>query len=119
MGDAPFRKEVPPDEVDGAYYSDHDLRDMYARENTERRRAGGHTLRRYLTAAQDKKLTAQFVKLREQYDVACNDDVVIVFAQQSLAEGKGEDLEPKLVRIAQSTTIPERTAPVEPQAATA
>ncbi|HUR61151.1 MAG TPA: hypothetical protein VM286_02140 [Candidatus Thermoplasmatota archaeon] len=109
----PFRRvEMTEEQLRAAYHNSHDLREMYTRENTERRRAGAHTLRRYLTAAQDKALTARMVKIREEYQVANNDDVVLVYAQTLLAEGKEPELDPKLVEAARHASVPRRTTPV-------
>jgi hypothetical protein len=108
---APFRKrEMTEEEAQSSYHNTHDLREMYTRENTERRRAGAHTLRRYLTTAQDKALTAKMVKLRDEYAVANNDDVVLVFAQGLIAEDKEAELDPKLAEAAKKATIPKRAA---------
>ena len=110
---APFRKDEPSDaEAAAAYHSKHDLREMYTRENTERRRAGAHTLRRYLTQAQDKALTAHMVKIRDEYQTANNDDVVIVFVQKAIAEGKAAEFDGKLVEVAKKAVVPKRTTPV-------
>ena len=109
-GSAPFAVTRGED-VGDAYYSDHGLREMYARENTERRRAGGHTLRKYLTGAQDRKLTSQFTKIRAEWDVSNNNDVVTVFAQLLIAEGNEAELDPKLVAIAKETAVPRRPTP--------
>ena len=107
---APFRKvELSDEQAERAYHSKHDLREMYTRENTERRRSGAHTLRRYLTTAQDKLFIARGLKIRDEYDVANNDDVTIVLAQQLLAEGKGPELDPKLADLAKRTAIPKRS----------
>lgn len=97
------------DDVAASYHNDHDLREMYTRENTERRRAGAHTLRRYLTTAQDKALTAKMVKIRDEYDVANNDDVVIVYCQDLIAQGKGGDLHPELAKACASWTVARRS----------
>lgn len=112
---APFRKaDLPESELAKAYHNPHDLREMYSRENTERRRFGGHTLRKHLTAAQDKALTAKMVKIREEYEVANNDDVVLVFAQGLLAEGKEMELDPHLAKAAKAATIARRARPFDP-----
>lgn len=110
---APFRKQ-PFTEEDAAklYHNSHDLREMYTRENTERRRAGAHTLRRHLTTAQDKTLTAQMVKIRAEYETANNDDVVVVFVQKAMAEGKAGDFDPKLVEVAKKSVVAKRTTPL-------
>lgn len=94
-----------------AYYSDHDLREMFSRENTSRRRQAGHTLRKYLTDKQDKQILGSFVKIRDEYAVTNNNDVVIVWAQQLLEQGKGDDLDPYLVELAESLEIPKRATP--------
>jgi hypothetical protein len=111
---APFRaKEMGDDEAAKAYHGAHGLREMYTRENTERRRIGGHTLRRYLTAAQDKLLTAQFTKVRAEWAVENNSDATIVFAQRLIAEGKEAELHPELAKIAKATAIPKRARPFD------
>jgi hypothetical protein len=108
-----FRKtEMGEQELQQAYYNPHGLREMYTRENTERRRVGSHTLRRHLTAAQDKALTAKMTKIRDEYQVANNDDVVIAFVQGLIAEGKQAEVDPKLAEIAKNAVVPKRTTPV-------
>jgi len=102
------------EDAERAYHSKHDLREMYTRENTERRRAGAHTLRRYLTAAQDKLFIARGLKIRDEYDVANNDDVTIVLAQQLIAEGKEPELDPKLAALAKKTSIAKRAPGTAP-----
>lgn len=94
-----------------AYYSDHDLREMFSRENTSRRRQNGHTLRKYLTDKQDKKILGDFVQIRNEYAVSNNNDILIVWAQKLLEEGKGDDLHPKLVELAKNVDIPRRDPP--------
>jgi len=109
---APFRKvEMTEEQLAQSYHNSHDLREMYTRENTERRRVGGHTLRRYLTTPQDKALTAKMVKIRDEFVVANNDDVVLAFAQGLIAEGKEAELDPKLAEAAKKAVIPRRAAP--------
>jgi hypothetical protein len=111
---APFRKDEPSDaEAAAAYHSKHDLREMYTRENTERRRAAAHTLRRYLTTAQDKLFIARGTKIRDEYLVANNDDVVLALAQQLIAEGKEPELDPKLTDLAKRTPIAKRGRPFD------
>lgn len=108
---SPFRKaEMSEEQAAAAYHSKHDLREMYTRENVERRRAGAHTLRRYLTVAQDKQFIAKGVKIREEYQVANNDDVVLVLAQLMMAEGKEPELDPKLAELAKKAVVPKRGA---------
>jgi hypothetical protein len=108
---APFRQtELTDEQAAAAYRNAHDLREMYTRENTERRRAGAHTLRRHLTQAQDKALTAKMVKLRDEYVVANNDDVVVAFCQDLLAQGKESELAPALVEAAKKTPLRKRSA---------
>lgn len=97
-----------------AYYSDHDLRQMFSRENAERRRQGSRMLRRLLTQAQDKKIMSQMVKIRDRYDVANSDDVILAWIQEQIAEGKADDYDPRLVELAQKVEIPERDGPFEP-----
>ena len=109
---SPFRKkELTEEEADRSYHSKHDLREMYTRENVERRRAGAHTLRRMLTTAQDKLFIARGVKIRDEYATANNDDVVLVLAQQLIADGKEAELDPKLADLAKKAVVPRRTAP--------
>jgi hypothetical protein len=98
------------DDAQRAYHSKHDLREMYTRENTEKRRAGAHTLRRHLTTAQDKLFIARGVKIRDEWLTANNDDVVLVLAQQLIAEGKEAELDPRLVELAKKATVPKRGA---------
>ncbi len=105
-------------DLDACYYAGHDLRPTFTRDEVSRRRASGATLRRYLDDKQDKQCLNRMTKIRDSHAVTCNDDVVIVFAQQLIAEGKADDLDPKLIEIAESTHIPEREAPEE-EAATA
>lgn len=106
---SPFRKaELTDDEAAAAYSSKHDLREMYTRDNVERRRAGSHTLRRHLTVAQDKQFIAKGVKIRAEYEVANNDDVVLVLVQQWIAEGKAGEVDAKLVEAAKKAVIPKR-----------
>lgn len=108
---APFRKEeLSEEQAAAAYHSKHDLREMYSRENVERRRAGAHTLRRYLTTAQDKLFIARGVKIRDEYQVANNDDVVLVLAQQLIAEGKEPEVDPRLAELAKKAHVPKRGA---------
>ncbi len=108
---APFRKsELSDEQADAAYHSKHDLREMYTRDNVERRRAGSHTWRRYLTVAQDKQYIAKALKIRDEYEVANNDDVVLVLVQQWVADGKAAEVDPKLVEAAARATIRKRGA---------
>ncbi len=109
----PFRKQ-PFTEEDAAklFHNSHDLREMYTRENTERRRAGAHTLRKYLTTAQDKLLTAQMTKIRDEYETANNDDVVVVFVQKAIEAGKVAEFAPQLIEFAKKAVVPKRTTPV-------
>lgn len=108
---APFRKsELTDEEAAAAYHSKHDLREMYTRDNVERRRAGSHTLRRYLTVAQDKLFIAKALKIRDEYVVANNDDVLLALVQQWMAEGKTAEIDPKLVEAAKQAVIPKRQA---------
>lgn len=107
----PFRKtEFTDEQAAAAYRNHHDLREMYTRENTERRRAGAHTLRKHLTQAQDKALTAKMVKIRAEWDVANNDDVVIAYCQELIAGGKEAELAPALVEAAKKATLRRRAA---------
>jgi hypothetical protein len=112
---APFRKEeMAEEDAERAYHSKHDLREMYTRENTERRRAGAHTLRRYLTTAQDKLFIARGVKIRDEFLVSNNDDVVLVLAQQLLADGKEAELDPRLADLARKAVVPKRSPQAPP-----
>jgi len=111
---APFRKaELSDEEAAAAYHGKHNLREMYTRENTERRRAAAHTLRRYLSTAQDKLFIARGVKIRDEYAVANNDDVVLVLAQQIIADGKESELDPKLADLAKKAAVPKRGRPFD------
>ena len=111
-GSEPFvAKELSEAELAKAHYGKHDLRETYTREQTERRRMTGHTLRRLLTAAQDKALTARFVKLREEYAVESNSDAVLAYAQELIAQGKEAELNPELAKLAKATAIPKRGRP--------
>lgn len=111
----PFRKDAPSDEVfDNAFHNEHDLREMYTRENTERRRMGGHTLRRAFTTAQDKLFIAQALKIRDAYETYNNDDVALVFVQQQIAAGKEAEFDAKLAELAKKTVIPKRTGAAPP-----
>ena len=107
----PFRKEeMTEEQMAQSYQNTHDLREMYTRENTERRRIGSHTLRRLLTTAQDKTLTAQMVKVRDEYEVANNDDVVLAWVQAQVAAGKAAEFDPRLVEAAGKASIPKRVS---------
>lgn len=106
-------RELTDQAAAASYFNKHDLKEMYTRENTERRRAGGHTLRRFLTTAQDKLFIAKAVNIRRDYQVASNSDAVLVLAQMLLAEGKEAELNPELVKLAKATTIPKRPAPFD------
>lgn len=106
---APFRKvELTDDEAAASFHGKHDLREMYTRDNVERRRVGSHTLRRYLSVAQDKQFIAKGLKIRDEYDVANNDDVVLALVQQWVAEGKQAEVDPKLLQAAAQAVIPKR-----------
>lgn len=108
---SPFRtSELSDDQAAAAYHSKHDLREMYTRDNVERRRAGSHTLRRMLTAAQDKMYIAKALKVRDEYAVANNDDVVLVLVQQWITDGKAAEVDPRLVEAAKKAVIPKRGA---------
>ncbi len=102
-------------EIKSAYYAEHDLREVYSRENTERRRTSGHTLRKHLTAAQERKMTQAFVGIRDEYDIRNNSDAVIVWVQQQIEAGKGDDFAKKLVELAESIEIPKREVPWDDQ----
>lgn len=109
----PFRKvEMTEEQVAQSFENKHDLRETYTRDNTERRRVGSHTLRKMLTTLQDKQLTAQMVKIREAYQTANNDDVVLAYVQQQLAAGKEAEFDAKLVELAKKAVVPKRTTPV-------
>ncbi len=107
----PFRKvELTDEQATSAYHSKHDLREMYTRDNVERRRVGSHTLRKYLTVVQDKQFIAKGTKIRDEYQVANNDDVVLVLVQMLIADGKGAEVDAKLAELAKKVTIPKRGA---------
>ena len=116
MGDrSPFRKaEMTEAELAASYHNKHDLREMYTRENTERRRVGGKNLRRHLSAAQDRLFISKGTKIRDEYQVACNDDVVLVLAQTLIADGKEAELDAHLVAAARKAVIPKRAKPQPP-----
>jgi len=108
--------EAPEGEIPASvYYSSHDLREMFSRDNAERRRQSAKTLRKYLTAAQDKKVMNKMVRIRDEYEVANNDDVIVAWVQQELAEGGGDDIHPKLIEVAAHATIPKRDGPAYPE----
>ncbi len=114
------RQQGEPDDFGGeiaasVYYSNHDLREMFSRENAERRRHGGKMLRKLLTAQQDKKCMSQMVKIRDRFEVANNDDVILAWVKIQIEEGKGDDLHPDIVSAANRVTIPERTVPWDDQ----
>lgn len=113
MPDPPFAqgRELSDAEAESAFHGKHDLREMYTRENTERRRVSGHTLRRLLTTAQDKLFIAKALKIRDEYQVASNSDAVLVLAQQLIAEGKEAELNPELVQLAKTTVVARRARP--------
>lgn len=98
-------------EIASAYIAGHDLREVFSRENTERRRQSGATLRKHLTAAQERKMTQAFVDIRDRYEIRNNSDAVIVWVQEQIAAGKGDDFDPELVEIAKQVTVPERKEP--------
>jgi hypothetical protein len=90
------------------YYSNHNLREMFSRENAERRRGGGKMLRKLLTSAQDKKCMSQMVKIRAQYDVSNNDDVILAWIKMQVEAGKQEGIHADLLDVAAKVAIPER-----------
>ena len=105
-----------PEHMDGEvqaslHYSNHDLREMFSRDNAERRRTGGKMLRARLTAAQDKKCMAQMVKIRDAFEVSNNDDIVLKWIQLQMEAGKADEIDAELLEIAQKVTIPERDEP--------
>lgn len=103
-------------EIKSAYYAEHDLREVFSRENTERRRTGGHTLRKHLSAAQERKMTQAFVPIRTEYEIRNNSDAVIVWAQQQIEAGKGDELPERLVELAGTVVVPKRETPWDDQA---
>lgn len=108
-------RRIEGGEIANAYFSSHDLREVFTRENTERRRQNGATLRRFLTTKQDKKVLQNFIKIREEYAVTNNNDVVIVWAKQMIDDGKEEDLHPELVQVAKNAEVPKRDGPFVPE----
>jgi hypothetical protein len=84
------------------------LREMFSRENAERRRGGGKMLRKLLTSAQDKKCMSQMVKIRAQYDVSNNDDVILAWIKMQVEAGKQEGIHADLLDVAAKVAIPER-----------
>lgn len=95
-------------EIKAAYYAEHDLREVFSRENTERRRTSGHTLRKHLSAAQERKMTQAFVPIRAEYDIRNNSDAVIVWAQKEIEAGREADLPARLAELAKSVAVPKR-----------
>lgn len=108
-------REIEGGEIANAYFSSHDLREVFTRQNTERRRQNGATLRRFLTEKQDKKVLQQFIKIREQWQVTNNNDVVIVWAKLMMEEGKEDELHSELVTVAKNAQIKKRDGPFEPE----
>ncbi len=96
-----------------AYYSNHDLREMFSRENAERRRTGGKMLRKHLSAKQDKQVLNKMVRIREEYDVSNNDDIIIAWAHIMNEDGKGDEVPEAIQEVAARTTIPKRTVPFD------
>ncbi len=103
-------------EIKAAYYAEHDLREVFSRENTERRRTSGHTLRKHLTTAQERKMTQAFVPIRTEYDIRNNSDAVLVWVQQLIADGKADDIHPRLLELAEQVHIPKRETPWDDEA---
>ena len=71
----------------------------------------GSTLRKHLTAKQERSMTQDFVKIREEYDVRNNSDAVVVWAQQQIAAGKEAELVDELVTAAKTVSVPKRSVP--------
>lgn len=109
------RGEKGDTEIKAAYYAHHDLREIFSRDNANRRREGGHTLRRLLTDKQDRQMLNVFVKIRDEYAITNNSDAVIVWAQQQIAAGKEEGIDPELVEVAKRVTIPRREGAPPPK----
>ncbi len=110
------RQGAAPEHLGGeiaasVYYSNHDLREMFSRDNAERRRQGGKMLRKLLTAQQDKKCMSQMVKVRDRFVVANNDDIILAWVKMQIEDGKAEGLHEDLLSAAQRVDIPERTEP--------
>jgi hypothetical protein len=95
------------------YYSDHNLREMFTRENTERRRQGGATLRKHLTEKQDRQCLAKFVPIRRDYEVSNNNDAVIVWVQMQIELGKAAEISAELIEVAGKVIVPKRAVPFE------
>ena len=95
------------------YYSSHDLREMFSRENAERRRQGAKTLRKLLTAKQDKQVLNKMVRIRDEFEVANNDDIILIWVRQQVEAGDTEDIDPRLIEAAHNVRIPKRTTPVD------
>lgn len=93
------------------HYADHDLREMFSRDNAERRRTGGKMLRAKLTAKQDKMCMAKMVKIREAFEVANSDDIVLRWVQMQVEEGKAEDIDDELIGMAKQVTFAPRATP--------
>ncbi len=114
------RQGASPEHLGGeiaasVYYSNHDLREMFSRDNAERRRQGGKMLRKLLTAAQDKKCMAQMVKVRERFEVSNNDDVILAWVKLQIEEGKAGELHEDLLSAAERVKISERKVPWDDQ----
>ncbi len=104
---------TPDEEITASvYYSNHNLREMFSRENAERRRQGAKTLRKLLTAKQDKQVMNKMVRIRDEYEVANNDDIILAWVKELLAAGTTEGIDQKLIDAAEAATIPPRKTPV-------
>ena len=118
MTDASTRSQPPdegeePDHMRGEVqasvrYSNHDLREMFSRDNAERRRSAGKMLRAKLTPGQDKQVMNKMVKIREAYTVTNSDEVVLKWVQLQVAEGQAEGIDKDLLALAKKAVIPER-----------
>lgn len=110
-GKAVSKSERDGSEIASAYVAGHDLREVFSRENTERRRTSGSTLRKHLTTAQERKMTQAFVAMRKEYDISNNSDAVLVWVQSQIAAGKEADFDDRLIELANSVTVPKRAVP--------
>ncbi len=105
-----------PEHMDGEFqasvhYSNHDLREMFSRENAERRRTGAKMLRKYLSAKQDKQCMAQMVKIRNEFEVSNNDDIILKWVQIQVEAGKADDIDKELLSAAKKVEYPPRAEP--------
>lgn len=117
----PVPDEKRPEHMDGelqasVHYANHDLREMFSRDNAERRRSGGKMLRAKLTAAQDKKCMNKMVRIREEFEVSNSDDIVLRWVQTQVEEGNGEGIDAELLELAAKVVFAPRSTPWDDEA---